>query len=69
MAKATNCLSCGSDSIVYCPKCEASVCAQCHRPTSQIYCEICHEKLPKHKTDCDKKMEWAYKKLRDLPRS
>ncbi len=69
MAKATNCLICGSDGIVYCPKCKTSVCAQCHRPTSQIYCELCHEKLPKHKTNCDNKMEEAYKKLRDLPRS
>ena len=63
---AIKCIVCGCNDTVYCTKCKTLVCKGCHKPTTQIYCELCLEKLPKHKTHCEKKMELSYKKHSNL---
>ncbi|MDE1829876.1 MAG: hypothetical protein KGI25_06110 [Thaumarchaeota archaeon] len=63
----TKCIICGSDGRAYCSKCKTQVCSHCHKPVGQVYCELCLEKLPNHKTDCYNKMRFSYIKSDHLP--
>ena len=67
MLTRNNCLICGSNGTAHCPKCKTLVCVRCHKPTTQMYCELCLEKLPGHKTDCENKMKLSYMKFSHIP--
>jgi hypothetical protein len=63
----TRCIICGSKGATHCPKCKTLVCVSCHKPTTQMYCELCLGHLPDHKTDCENKMKLSYMKFSHIP--
>lgn len=67
MLTESSCTICGNKRKTHCSKCKTIVCTYCHKPTNQVYCELCLGKLPEHKSDCENKIKISYMKFSRIP--